>query len=113
MQLYEIKQGILNFDEIEFNRFQNWFDKIGCDRINKFTKSSKIRQSILKLSNQDFNLFWDWYDDLCDERWAEEMENDPLARKCLELGNLIMSQPDPGQFLADLLNGKSEATNKK
>ncbi|MCK4605603.1 MAG: BrnT family toxin [Deltaproteobacteria bacterium] len=52
MELYEIKQRILNLKDIEFNRFQNWFDKIGCNRINKNTKSSKIRQSVLNLSDK-------------------------------------------------------------
>jgi len=32
MELFEIKQRILNFKDIEFNRFQNWFDKKGCYR---------------------------------------------------------------------------------
>ena len=27
MDLYEIKQRILNLKDIEFNRFENWFDK--------------------------------------------------------------------------------------
>jgi len=59
MELYEIKQRILNLKDIEFNRFQNWFDKIGCNRINKNAKSSKIRQSVLNLSDKDFDLFED------------------------------------------------------
>ena len=113
MELCEIKQRISNLKNIEFNRFQNWFDTIGCHRINKNTKSSKIRQSVLKLSDKDFDLFWDWYEDLCDERWAEEVENDPIARQCLKLGHMIMSKPDPGKFLVDLFSGKSEDTGKK
>jgi len=113
MELYEIKQRILNLKDIEFNRFQNWFDKIGCNRINKNAKSSKIRQSVLNLSDKDFNLFSDWYEELCDERWAEEVENDPIARQYLEIGYMIMSKPDPGQFLVDLFSGKSEDTKKR
>ena len=113
MELYEIKQRILNLKDIEFNRFQNWFDKKGCNRINKNAKSSKIRQSVLNLSDKDLDLFWDWYEELCDERWAEEVENDPIARQCLEIGYMIMSKPDPGQFLVDLFSGKSEDTEKQ
>ena len=113
MELYEIKQGILNLKDIKFNRFQNWFDEIGYDRINKNAKSSKIRQSVLKLSEKDFNHFWDWFEDLCDEKWAEEVENDPIARKCLEIGNIIMSKPDPGKFLIDLLISRNEAKAKE
>ncbi len=52
MELYEIKQGILNLKDIEFNRFQKWFDEIGYDRINKNAKRSKIRQSVLKLQKR-------------------------------------------------------------
>ena len=62
MNLYEIKHGLLNLKDIEFNRFQNWFDKFGYDRINKNAKISKIRQSVLKLSEKEFNHFWDWFD---------------------------------------------------
>ncbi len=113
MELHEIKHGILNLKDIEFNRFQNWFDKIGCNRISKNAKSSKIRQSVLNLSDKDFDLFWDWYEDLCDERRAEEVQNDPIARQCLEIGYMIMSKPDSGQFLIDLFNGESEDTEKK
>ncbi len=113
MELHEIKQGILNLKDIEFNRFQNWFDKIGSNRIIKNAKSSKIRQSVLNLSDKDFDLFWDCYEDLCDERMAEEVQNDPIARQCLEIGYMIMSKPDPGQFLVDLFSGKGENTGKK
>jgi hypothetical protein len=113
MDLYEIKDRILNLKNIEFIRLENWFFKLGCNRINKNTKSSKIRQSILNLPDKDFDLFWDWFEDLCDERWAEEVENDPIARKSLEIGYMIMSKPDPGQFLVDLFSGKGENTGKK
>lgn len=113
MDLYAIKQAILNLEDIEFTRFQNWFDKIGCNRINKNAKRSKIRQAVLNLSNKDFDLFWDWYEDLCAERWAEEVENDPIARQCLEIGYMIMSKPDPGKFLADLLNRCYETKEKE
>ena len=108
MDLYAIKQAIINLSDIEFIRFQNWFDKIGCNRINKQAKSSKIRQAVLNLSNKDFDLFWDWYEDLSDERWAEEVENDPIARQCLEIGYMIMGKPDPGKLLADLFNKSSQ-----
>ncbi len=113
MDLYGIKQAILNLADIEFTRFQNWFDKIGCNRINKNAKRSKIRQAVLNLSNKDFDLFWDWYEDLCAERWAEEVENDPIARQYLEIGYMIMSKPDPGKFLADLLNRCYETKEKE
>jgi hypothetical protein len=112
MDLYEIKESILNLKDIEFSRLENWFCKLGSNRINKNAKSSKIRQSILNLPDKDFDLFWDWFEDLCDERWAEEVENDPIARKCLEIGYMIMSKPDPGQFLVDLFGGKGENTGK-
>ncbi len=113
MDLYAIKQAILNLTDIEFARFQNWFDKIGCNRINKNAKSSKIRQAVLNLTDKEFGHFWDWFEDLCDELWAEEVENDPIARKCLEIGYMIMSKPDPGKFLADLLGGSNEAKEKE
>ena len=58
MNLYEIKDGLLNLKDIEFNRFQNWFEKFGYDRINKNAKSSKIRQSVLKLSENEFLLIY-------------------------------------------------------
>ncbi len=112
MNLYEIKHGLLNLKDIEFNRFQNWFEKFGYDRINKNAKSSKIRQSVLKLSEKEFNHFWDWFDNLCDEKWAEEVENDPMAKKCLEIANIIMSKPDPGKFIVNLL-GRNEAKTKE
>ena len=82
MDLYAIKRAILNLSDIEFIRFQNWFDKIGCKRINKNAKSSKVRQAVLNLSNKDFDLFWDWYEDLCDERWAEELEKARERGRC-------------------------------
>ncbi len=112
MDLYGIKQAILDLTDIEFVGFQNWFDKIGCKRINKNAKRSKIRQAVINLTEKDFDDFWDWYEDLCDERWAEEVENNPIARQCLEIGYMIMSKPDPGKFLADLLNGGNEAKEK-
>ncbi len=67
----------------------------------------------MKLSEKDFNHFWDWFEDLSDEKWAEEVENDPIARKCLEIGNMIMSKPDPGKFLIDLLISRNEAKDKE
>ncbi len=112
MNLYRIKQAILNLTDVEFVRFQNWFDKLGCNRINKNAKSSKIRQAVLKLTEKDLGDFWDWFEDLSDERWAEEVENNPIARQCLEIGNMIMSKPDPGKFLVDLLNGCNETKEK-
>jgi hypothetical protein len=42
----------------------------------------------LKLSEKEFNHFWDWFDNLCDEKWAEEVENDPMAKQCLEIANI-------------------------
>lgn len=112
MNLYEIKQGILNLKELEFNRFQNWFERFGYDRINKSAKSSKIRPSVLKLSEKEFSHFWHWFDDLCYERWAEEVENDPIAKKSLEIANIIMSKPDPGKVLVDLLS-RNEGKTKE
>ena len=102
MDLYEIKKRILNLKGVEFIRFENWFFKFGCNRINKNTKTSKIRQAVLNLPDKDLDLIWDWYDDLCHERWTEEVQNDPIALQYLEIGYMIMGKPDPGQFLADL-----------
>lgn len=109
VNLYTIKQAVINLSATDFFRFYNWFEKYGCDRINKHTKSSRIRQAVLNLSDKEFNHFWYWIDDLWGERWAEEVENDPVARKCLELGNMIMSKPDPGKFIADLLGLGNES----
>ena len=41
----------------------------------------EIRQAVLNLSNKDFDHFEDWFEDLCDERWAEEVKNDPMAQE--------------------------------
>lgn len=64
----------------------------GWKRINKFTKSSKLRQGVLNLPEKELNAFSDWLDTLWAERWDEEVENDPIARQCRELGNIIMSK---------------------
>ena len=113
MDLYEIKKRILNLKGVEFIRFENWFFKFGCNRINKNTKTSKIRQAVLNLPDKDLDLIWDWYDDLCHERWTEEVQNDPIALQYLEIGYMIMGKPDPGQFLVDLFSGKREDIEKK
>jgi hypothetical protein len=113
MDVYDIKERILALKNIEFIRLENWFFKFGFNRINRNAKSSKIRQAILDLSDKDLDHFWDWYDDLCHERYIEEVENDPIARQYLEIGYMIMSKPDPGQFLADLYSGKSRDKEKK
>jgi len=113
MGLYEIKERILELKGVEFTRFENWFFKFGCDRIRKNAKTSKIRQAVLKLSDKDLDLFWEWYEDLCQERWTEEVQNDPIARRYLEIGYMIMGKPDPDQFLVDLLSGKSEGKAKR
>ena len=113
MELIEIKERIFSLKDTEFNRFELWFDKYGCDRVNKNAKSSRIRQAVLSLSDKELDHFWDWFEDLCDERWREEVENDPIARKCLEIGYMIMNKPDPGKFLVDLFSGKKEDALKK
>ena len=113
MDVNEIKERILAIEGIEFIRLENWFFKFGCNRINRNAKSSKVRQAILNLSDKDFDFFWQWYDDLCHERYMEEVENDPIAQKYLEIGYMIMSKPDPGQFLVDLFSGKNRDKEKK
>ncbi len=73
----------------------------------------EIKQAISNLSYKDFERFSDWFEELCDERWAEEIENDPLAQAALRLGNFIMSKPDPDQFLVDLHSGQKERKQKE
>ena len=43
----------------------------------------------------------------------EEVESDPIAQQYLELGYMIMSKPDPGQFLVDLFSGKTRNKEEK
>ena len=113
MNLYAIKQAAINLSDTDFFRFYNWFEKFGCDQINKHTKSSRLRQAVLNLSDKELDHFWYWLDDLWGERWAEEVENNPVARKALEFGNMIMSQPDPGKFIVDFLGLGNESEDKE
>ncbi len=72
----------------------------------------EIKHGLLNLKDIEFIHFWDWFDNLCDEKWAEEVENDPMAKKCLEIANIIMSKPDPGKFFADLLGRNASKTKE-
>ena len=113
MNLYSIKQGVINLSSIDFFRFFSWFEKYGWKRINNFTKSSKLRQVVLNLSEKELDAFDDWLDILWAERWNEEVENDPLARQCRELGNIIMSKLDPDRFTADLPDFGNDSKDKE
>jgi hypothetical protein len=113
MDLYSIKHTVLKLSATNFFRFYNWFEKYGYDRINKHTISSKVRQAVLNLSDKEMDNFWYWLDDLWGERWAEEVENDPVARKCLDIGNMLMSKSDSGKIIADLLGLDNETKGKK
>ena len=103
MNLYTIKQSVINLSDTDFFRFYNWFEGFGYDRINKHTKSSRVRRAVLNLSDKELDHFWYWLDDLWCERWTEEVKNNPVARKSLDIGNMIMSRPDPAKFIADLI----------
>jgi hypothetical protein len=113
LNLYAIKQAVINLSDTNFFRFYHWFEKFGCDQINRHAKSSRIRQAVLSLSDEELDGFSYWLDDEWSERWREEVDNDPVARKCLELGNLIMSKPDPAKFIADLLKQTDKSDDKK
>ncbi len=103
----DIKERILALENDEFERFEKWFFKFGCNRVNKNAKKSKLRQEILKLPYKDFDSFWEWFDDLCHERYLEEVKNDPVAQEYLELGRLIMSKTGPDPFLINMLKSKN------
>ena len=108
MDFYSIKQAVMNLSNTEFFRFFSWYEKFGWEQIDKFTKSSKLRQAVLTLSEKELSNFNNWLDSLWAERWDEEVENDPIARQCRELGNIIMSKPDPGKFLVDLFSNNDD-----
>ena len=112
MDIDQIKQGVFSLKGVKFIRFEKWFYNYGRERIAKNAKSSKLRQGVLSLSDKDLELFWDWFDDLCDERWAEEVENDPMARQAIEIANIIMGSPDPDKIFAKLLGCGDEAKKK-
>ena len=105
MNFYELKRAILNLTDKDFVQFEEWFYKLDNKRLAKGIQLNEVRQAVLSLSNKDFDHFEDWFEDLCDERWAEEVKNDPMAQEAIKIGNLIMSKPDPGKYLADLLSG--------
>jgi len=113
MDLCEIKESILALDDVMFSRFEKWFFKFGCNGIDKYAKSSKLRQSVLNLPDKNLDSFWEWYDDLCHERYVEEVKNDPISQDYLKLGYMIMSKPDPGQFLVDLFSCGATDNKKK
>ncbi|ETR69654.1 MAG: hypothetical protein OMM_09413 [Candidatus Magnetoglobus multicellularis str. Araruama] len=94
MDLYSIKQAVNDLSHTDFFRFFDWFEQYGWERINKFTKSSKLRQAVIDLSEKELFVFADWLDILWSERWNEEVENNPIARQCRALGNIIMSDPN-------------------
>lgn len=71
-----------------------------------------IKDAILSLSEEDFEVLFEWMEELANERWQEEVENDPFARKALEMGYMIMNKPDPVRFIAKLLNCKGEDKKK-
>lgn len=94
----------MNLTDKDFVQFEEWFYKLGNKRLAKGIQLNEVRQAVLSLSNKDFDHFEDWFEDLCDERWAEEVKNDPMAQEVIKIGSLIMSKPDPGKYLADLLS---------
>ncbi len=113
MDLYEIKQAILDLTNKDIVELEEWFYEIDGNRLAKGSKLKELRHAVLSLSKKDLELFQNWFEDLCDECWAEEVENDPIAQEAIKLGNLIMSKPDPGKFLADLLSGRKEPNGDK
>lgn len=113
MNLHRIKRGVARLSNTDFFRFFNWFEKYGWERINKFTKSSRLRQAVLGLSKKELETFDDWLEVLWSERWNEEVENDPIARQCRELGNIIMNKFHQGTFIDDLKKMKNDSKDKK
>lgn len=109
LELYEIKHAVFDLTNKDFVEFEEWFFELGGKRLTKGIKLNELRRAVLNLSKKDLELFETWFEDLCDERWAEEVKNDPMAQDAIKLGNLIMSKPDPGKYLADLLSGRNEA----
>ena len=105
----EIKQSILNLTNKDFVEFEKWFYELGGKRLAKGIELNELRRAVLSLSKKDLDDFETWFEDLCDERWAEKVKNDQMAQEAIKLGNLIMSKPDPGKYLADLLSGSNEA----
>jgi hypothetical protein len=113
MYLYKLKQGVSRLSDINFFRFYDWFEKYGWNRIDKFTKSSKLRQAVLNLSDKELDNFSDWLDILWAVRWDEEVDNDPIARQCIELGNIIMSKFANGQLNDELHGFDDDSKDKK
>jgi hypothetical protein len=111
MNLYSIKQAVNDLSHTEFFRFFNWFEEYGWKRIDKFTKSSKLRQAVINLSEKDLDIFSYWLDTLWTERWNEEVENNPIARQCRELGNILMS--DTNKFTEYLHALSNDSKDKK
>jgi hypothetical protein len=47
------------------------------------------------------------------ERWNEEVENNPIARQCRKLGNILMSDPNKlTAYLHGLSNDSKKIKNK-
>ena len=111
MNFYQIKHAVLDLTSKDFVEFEEWFYQLGGKRLAKGIEPNELRQAVLSLSKKDLDYFETWFEDLCDERWAEEVKNDPMAQEAIKLGNHIMSKPDPGKYLADLLSGRSEAND--
>lgn len=109
LNYYEIKQAVLNLTDKDFDEFEEWFYELGGKRSAREIELNGVKRAVLSLSKKDLDDFETWFEDLCDERWAEKVKNDPMAQEAIKLGNLIMSKPDPGKYLADLLSGINEA----
>ena len=69
MNLYSIKQAVINLSSTDFFRFFSWCEKYGWEQVDKFTKSNKLRQAVLNLSEKELEAFSDWLDVLWAERW--------------------------------------------
>ncbi|KPA17605.1 hypothetical protein MHK_002139 [Candidatus Magnetomorum sp. HK-1] len=110
MDLYSIKQAVNDLSHTDFFRFFDWFEKYGWKRIDRFTKSYKLRRAVINLSKKELDNFNYWLDTLWTERWGEEVENDPIARQCRELGNILMNDPNK---LTDYLHALSNDSKDK
>lgn len=94
-----MKQAISNLKGRNFSQFEEWYYELGDRQLSlrkiKGIDLNKMRQAVSALPKKDFDHFEDWFDDLCEERWAEEVKNDPVAQEYIKLGNLIMSKFNP------------------
>jgi hypothetical protein len=53
LNLYEIKQAVLNLMNKDFVEFEEWFYELGDKRLAKGIELNEVRQAVLSLSNKD------------------------------------------------------------